>query len=71
MSLGMGLFGLNYWHASKCASDRSPDEVEEMVAALKNRLLESESKVVLRSTQCLHLCCDCAITTSIQIDSEE
>lgn len=53
MSLGMGLFGLNYWHASKCASDRSPDEVEEMVAALKNRLLESESKVALRSTQCL------------------
>ena len=49
----MGLFGLNYWHASKCASDRSPDEVEEMVAALKNRLLESESKVALRSTQCL------------------
>jgi hypothetical protein len=54
MSLGMGLFGLNYWHASKCASDRSPDEVEEMVAALKNRLLESESKVALRSTQCIN-----------------
>lgn len=50
----MGLFGLNYWHASKCASDRSPDEVEEMVAALKNRLLESESKVALRSTQCIN-----------------
>ena len=45
LGLGMGLFGINYWHATKCSSDRSPDEVEDMVVALKNRLLESESKV--------------------------
>ena len=45
LGLGLGLFGINYWHATKCSSDRSPDEIEDMVIALKNRLLESESKV--------------------------
>ena len=45
LGLGIGLFGINYWHATKCASDRSPDEIEDMIVSLKNRLLESESKV--------------------------
>jgi hypothetical protein len=45
LGLGLGLFGINYWHATKCASDRSPDEIEDMIVALKSRLLESESKV--------------------------
>lgn len=45
LGLGLGLFGINYWHATKCATDRSPDEVEDMVIALKSRLLESESRV--------------------------
>lgn len=47
LGLGLGLFGINYWHATKCSSDRSPDEIEDMIVALKNRLLESESKVDL------------------------
>lgn len=50
LGLGFGLFGINYWHASKCSSDRSPDEIEDMVVALKNRLLESESKVSIESS---------------------
>ena len=45
LGLGLGLFGINYWHASKCASDRSPDEIEDMIISLKSRLLQSESKV--------------------------
>jgi hypothetical protein len=45
LGLGLGLFGINYWHATKCASDRSPDEIEDMIISLKSRLLESESKV--------------------------
>lgn len=44
---GVALFSLNYWHASKCSSDRSPDEIEELILTLKNRLLESESKVLI------------------------
>ena len=47
LGLGLGLFGINYWHAAKCASDRSPDEIEDMIVSLKNRLLQSESKVVV------------------------
>lgn len=45
LGLGLGLFGINYWHATKCASDRSPDEIEDMVQALTRRLLEAESQV--------------------------
>jgi hypothetical protein len=46
LALGLGLFAVNYYHATACASDRSPDEIDEMVQALKNRLLESESQVL-------------------------
>jgi hypothetical protein len=45
LGLGIGLFGINYWHATKCSSDKSPQEMEEMIAALSRRLLQSESLV--------------------------
>lgn len=45
IGVAIGLFGLNYWHASKCTSSRSPDEIEEYVEALNRRLLQAESKV--------------------------
>lgn len=45
LGLGLGLFGINYWHATKCASDRSPDEIEDMIQSLTRRLLEAESQV--------------------------
>jgi len=45
IGLGIGLFGINYWHATKCASDRSPDEMEDLIEALKRRLLQAESQI--------------------------
>lgn len=45
IGVGMGLFGMNYWHASKCASDRSPNEVDDMIDALNKRILQAESMV--------------------------
>lgn len=47
IGLAIGLFGINYWHASKCASDRSPDEIEDLIEALNRRLLQTESKVAI------------------------
>lgn len=45
LGLGIGLFGINYYHATKCASDRSPDELEDLIQSLTRRLLEAESQV--------------------------
>jgi hypothetical protein len=47
LGLGLGLFGINYYHATKCASDRSPDELEDLIQSLTRRLLEAESQVVI------------------------
>ena len=42
----MGLFGLNYWHTSKCNSgSKSHEEIELMVDGLNRRLLQAESMV--------------------------
>jgi len=49
VGLGVGLFSINYWHATKCASDRSHQEVDTLVDALNRRLLQAESQVFLLS----------------------
>lgn len=41
----IALFGLNFWHASKCAESKSPEEIDEYIDALNKRLLEAESQV--------------------------
>jgi hypothetical protein len=45
LGVGIGLFGINYWHATKCTSDKSPQDYEDMISALNRRLLEAESQV--------------------------
>jgi hypothetical protein len=46
LGVGMGLFGLNYYYASKCTPNHSPSEMEEYVDALNRRLLEAESLTI-------------------------
>jgi predicted negative regulator of RcsB-dependent stress response len=45
LGVGIGLFGINYWHATKCTSDKSPQDYEDMISALNRRLLQAESQV--------------------------
>ena len=45
LGVGIGLFALNYWHATKCATEKSPDEIENLMESLNRRLLQSESQV--------------------------
>ena len=45
LGIGLGLFGLNMWHTSKCASSHSPEEIETFIEAINKRLLQSESQV--------------------------
>ena len=43
----VGLFGLNYWHASKCGvGARTPEEIEAYVAGIGRRILQSESLTI-------------------------
>jgi hypothetical protein len=46
LALGTCLFLINYWHATACASDRSSEEIDFMVANLKSKLLQSESDLL-------------------------
>jgi hypothetical protein len=41
----VGLFGLNYWHASRCGGTKSADELETYVEGINKRLLQAESLV--------------------------
>lgn len=45
IGVAIALFGLNFWHASKCAESKSPEEINEHVDALNKRLLQAESQV--------------------------
>jgi hypothetical protein len=45
LGIGFGLFGFNIWHTTNCSGNASQEDVEEHIAALNRRLLESESKV--------------------------
>ena len=45
LGVALGLFGLNYWHASKCSNSKPPDEMEKYIDAINNRLLQAESQV--------------------------
>jgi hypothetical protein len=47
LGVAIGLFGLNYWHATKCAGGKEPEEIEKYVEALNRRLLSAESQVSL------------------------
>ena len=46
LGIALGLFGLNYWHASKCSSSKPPDEMEKYIEAINRRLLQAESQVL-------------------------
>ena len=45
LGVGLGLFGLNHWHATKCSESKSPEEIENYVDAMNKRLLQAESQV--------------------------
>lgn len=38
------LFALNNWHATRCSSKRSKEDVEAYIENIKDRLLEAESQ---------------------------
>lgn len=44
--VAIGLFGLNYYHATKCANSQSTQESSEYIEALNKRLLQAESQVM-------------------------
>ena len=44
LGVGLGLFGLNYWHATRCAEAHSPAELKEMLDSVSKRLLTAESQ---------------------------
>lgn len=46
LGIALGLFGLNFWHATNCASGRSADAMEKYVESLNRRLLQAESQVI-------------------------
>lgn len=43
--VAIGLFGLNFWHVSKCANNKTSSEIENYIEALNRRLLQAESLV--------------------------
>ena len=45
IGISIALFGLNFWHASKCVDSKSPAEVDAYIDALNKRLLQAESQV--------------------------
>eukprot|EP01039_Chlorochromonas_danica_P001525 gene1525-1663_t len=45
LGIGIALFTLNFWHTSRCATEKSAGEIEEMVEALNRRILQTESQV--------------------------
>eukprot|EP01031_Cornospumella_fuschlensis_P029624 gene29624-35760_t len=45
LGMGIGLFTLNYWHTSQCATEKSAAEINEMIEALNRRVLQTESQV--------------------------
>jgi len=47
--VGMGLFGLNYWHASRCAEAHSPEELKGFLDGVTKRLLTAESQTIHNS----------------------
>ena len=43
----VGLFGLNYWHATRCGvGAKTPDEIETYVEGINRRLLQAESLTI-------------------------
>ena len=40
------LFILNNWHATKCSSNKTSEEIAEYIESLKDRLLEAESQAI-------------------------
>jgi len=47
--VGIGLFGLNYWHASRCAEAHSPEELKGFLDGVTKRLLTAESQTIHNS----------------------
>ena len=45
ITIALGLFALNFWHASKCGENHSTDEMTKHIETLKRRLLQAESQV--------------------------
>ena len=44
VGVGLGLLGLNHWHATRCAEAHSPEEIKGFMDALTKRMLTAESQ---------------------------
>lgn len=47
IGIALGLFGLNFWHATNCTGGKTASELDKYVEALNRRLLQAESQVRL------------------------
>jgi hypothetical protein len=44
VGVGLGLLGLNHWHATRCAEAHSPEEIKGFMDTLTKRMLTAESQ---------------------------
>jgi len=49
LGVALGLFGLNYWHATRCAEAHTPEEIKGFMDAVTKRLLTAESQTIHNS----------------------
>ena len=45
----ISLFGLNYWHSTRCTESHTPDEIDDMLVTLKDRLRTVETETIQQS----------------------
>lgn len=45
----ISLFALNYWHSTVCTESHTPDEIDDMLLALKDRLRTVETETIQQS----------------------
>lgn len=49
LGVGLGLFGLNYWHATRCAESHSVEEIKGFMDVVSKRMLTAESQMIHNS----------------------
>lgn len=49
VGIGIGIFGLNYYHATRCAEAHSPEEIKSFLDVVTKRILTAESQTIHNS----------------------
>lgn len=49
LGCGLGMFGLNYWHATRCAEAHSAEELKGFLDGVTKRMLTAESQTIRNS----------------------